>query len=423
MKLILNVPTDYMAHVLGAWLFLEEICMLEVAMCSTENRDSLGPIYEYLSLKNIASDNTSMERQLDWLLVRRVRLRSFLAEYPLQRSAFPKIIALLELSKCQLRCLDINDNSPLISAIATTVARHCTQLEVVRVGSRKLCAPLFAMCASLQNLKELTLYYYEEFDDGILNDSSSLSVTTLDLHGAFSANAQNALMTLCPKLMHYSIDNGNEAVLDNFPTTVLSIEVISCEIVHIRSLNTRLTKFSAINCDITENIIASLINSCAHLRELDLTECQMLTDVAMVMIGDAYQHSLESLILDRCGSVTSDGLSYLFQKCKAMTFLKLGGNPGPQSFAIDAALNSCVRLRTLDISDSIVTDATLGKIAAAPLAELIMVYATGYTEKGLLALMEGCTSLKYLSFQDNLINPLVKLLWLKMRPDVKFKFV
>eukprot|EP01032_Pedospumella_encystans_P008258 gene8258-9824_t len=106
-----------------------------------------------------------------------------------------------------------------------------------------------------------------------------------------------------------------------------------------------------------------------------------------------------------------------------MTFLKLGGNPGPQSFAIDAALNSCVLLRTLDISDSIVTDATLVKIASAPLAELVMVYATGYTEKGVLALMEGCASLKYLSIQDKLINPLVNLLWQKMRPDIKFKFV
>ena len=51
MNLILDLPVDYVVQLFGDWLTLHNICDLEVAMCSAQNRLRLGTILESLVLE------------------------------------------------------------------------------------------------------------------------------------------------------------------------------------------------------------------------------------------------------------------------------------------------------------------------------------------------------------------------------------
>eukprot|EP01032_Pedospumella_encystans_P008257 gene8257-9823_t len=90
---------------------------------------------------------------------------------------------------------------------------------------------------------------------------------------------------------------------------------------------------------------------------------------------------------------------------------------------ITTALENSPSLRILRLSQAIVTDAILHRIATSPLDSLFMHGSTGYTEIGVVALMNGCTYLKKLVISNTFVNPVVKLLWEASRPGLQVTVV
>ncbi len=125
MKLLFDAPVDFVVQLCSDWLTLRNICDLEAATCSTENRLRLESIYEALVLdcNQLVKNVDNMERQFDWFVNRRIRVSSLRIEYPLSRSALPKIITILKHSKTHMRHLNINENGSSLTSISVSVAR------------------------------------------------------------------------------------------------------------------------------------------------------------------------------------------------------------------------------------------------------------------------------------------------------------
>lgn len=423
MMLILDTPADFVVQLLSVWLELKHVSKLDVAMCSAENRARLGAVYDDLIVKNYSMRNmTDMEKQLDWLLIRKVRLRCVLIEHPLPRSVFSKVAALLKHSQTHLHELDNGDNDALLATIAANVIRYCPQVEVVTVSDMKLCSQFFTMLESLQNLHELTLFQCEQLDVEHLSGLTCPSLKVLTLHGNYSTTVQKAVLRMCPELVRYSILFATEADLSCVPLTVKSLSIIGCDIVQNATMKANLTTLVVDDTDLTDEAVATILAESSVLQELNLRGLGMLTDATMRFIGDKYGHCLQDLTLYKCGwDVTSDGMSYLFHKCTGLKSLKLGGSQHSDPTYICTALNKSPTLRALDIVKAAVSDVVLAKVAAASLESLVLYCNTGSTENGVLSLMEGCASLKSLAIKGECVNPLVVLLWKKMRPKLQIQ--
>lgn len=422
MNLILDTPADFAVGILSEWLKLKQLCRLEVAMCSANNRIGMGPIYEALSVENYPlNDETVMEKQLDWLLVRRIRLRWFKITQPLQRPIFSKVAALLRHSQSTLRTLDVYENEELINVIGVTAAKYCSQIETLKINRMNLTVSFFTMLGGFNNLKTLVLYQCENFGIECLNDVSCLPVCTLCMCGNFSVQIQKALLKVCPKLVSYSISIAEVVDLDELSLTVQSINVHGCGWVQAENMKADLTRIHLHGCNANDEDVASIFASCSQVQELSLQGRGALTDVSMRLIGEKYGHSLQIFSFRNCGPITTAGLNCLFRRCKALTSLGLEESAHTDSACIRTAFEHCINLRTLDISRSELTDEVLARIAAFPLETLDLRLSTGYSEVGIVALMNGCATLKLLLISNKLINPVVRLLWKQMRPKLRIQ--
>lgn len=420
MRLLFDLPVDFVADLLGKWLsHLHDVCKLENAVCSAKNRVCMGPIYEALVLENHSvEDKVNTEKQIDWFLIRRIRLSSFQILYPVPRSAFPKVAAVLKHSGTRLNSLGVDGDEELVNAISATVSHYCTHLKILRFGAMNLSTPSFAMLDCLHNLKILVIIECT-FRDDDLSCYSCPSVTELCLHGELSIQAQKAVLRMCPKLVSYSISSGKNSVdLADLPLTLQTFCAWECSFVG--NLKANLEKLSLCACTrISDDTLANIVASSSRLKELTISRGR-LTDISMRNFGDRYGRCLQVLRLYKCGPATTEGMAYLFKRCTALTSLSWEGLKHANILSITAAVMESLSLRTLNISEAVVTDEILVKIAAAPsLESLSMSTVTGYTEIGVMALMKGCTSLKYVSISTIFVTPLVKLLWKDMRPQLQ----
>eukprot|EP01032_Pedospumella_encystans_P008261 gene8261-9827_t len=366
-------------------------------------------------MKNHAmKDAWNMEKQLDWLLVRRIRLSSFQILYPLPRSATLKVAAILKHSGAQLQFLQLEENEKMVNTIAVTISQYCTNVKTLTLGDMNLCAPAFAMACCFRNLKELVIVGCTlSVED--LPTSSCPSVKELSLQGEFSIQAQRAMLRMCSNITTYSFISAGEVDLRDLPHAVQTLSAESCSF--IGTLKANLQKLVLYHCLITDNALADIVASSSHMQYLTIS-CGTLTDASMTLIGDKFGHSLQGLDMYKCGPVTVDGVDDLIKKCKGLTSLSVGINVHSDPVYIITALNN-LSLRLLDISEATVSDETLAKIAAAPLETLILRNVTGHTGKGIVALMKGCAALKCLTIRNALVNPVVKLLWQEMQPRLK----
>lgn len=383
----------------------------------------MGVIYEALSVEICLIDNVSeVEKQLDWLLVRKIRLSSLQSDYRLPRNTFTKLAALLKQSGNQLRSLFVTDNNALMITVAATIVRYCTNLEVLMVSEMELNAQFFDMCGRMNGLHELKFFRCRcDYAKDMYNILCP-SVSTLLLNGNFSTEMQRGILRMCPNLIDYSLSYAGEVELSDLPGTLQSVLILYCESLRVINSNEGLKKLQISYTPTSDDGIDKIFSSCSSLQELGLPNNWHITDVTMKKIGDVYGKSLTSLDLFECESITEDGLKYVCQKCTSLVHLTLGGCGDSDPTFIAIALDSLPSLRSLNISEAVVNYALLCRIAAAKsLQTLDVTYVSGCTEKGIMALVKGCPSLKLLAINDALLTPLVNLMWKELRPKLRIE--
>ena len=424
MSLILDLPVDYMVQLFGEWLTLRNICDLEVAMCSAQNRLRLGTILESLVLegKYPVKQKNLIEKQLDWFLVRKIRVRSLAIIQP-SMSALPKYIALLKHTSTQLLHISIcgSHNHTSLNLIATSVAQYCTGLKYLVVEDMILPVEFSATLGHLHNLKNLSLTCAEILNAELLNGIICPSVQHLRLEGDYSPQIQEKVLKMCPNLVTYYLAV-EHAELKDLPPTLESLTIEECEFIQILNMNANLKRIKIFCFPNSDDGVAGIFAFCPHVEELDLAPNDALTDLTLRRIADTYGHSLRELSIFGWNSVDSRTVNYLGTKCSKLTSLALGGACDDfDPICIIEALDSCPSLRKLEIPLSTITDEVMVKVAASPLEYLSMHSVQGLTEEGIKALVRGCASLKTIVIGDELLSPLVKFLWQELRPNLVFR--
>eukprot|EP01032_Pedospumella_encystans_P028359 gene28359-32025_t len=224
-----------------------------------------------------------------------------------------------------------------------------------------------------------------------------------------------------PNLQSYYLSS-DHAVLCDMPASLESLTVEQCNSVQIVSLNADLKKLKFC-CEDTEDFhIVGLFTSCLHLEELDLSGDWELTDTVAVMVGDTYGQTLTTLDICGCDFMSSSAINCMLEKCRLLKTLTLGGLDDEEMDpnCIIVALDNCTLLRALKYTGRIITDEVLARIAAAPLEHLEMIRVGSITDTGIKTLVNGCAQLKTITITDEAMNPLLKYMWNKLRPDLVF---
>ncbi|KAK3405633.1 hypothetical protein EUGRSUZ_K01865 [Eucalyptus grandis] len=151
------------------------------------------------------------------------------------------------------------------------------------------------------------------------------------------------------------------------------------------------------NVRVTDIGIKHLVENCRHLVDLNLSGCKNITDKSLELVADSY-NELQSLNLTRCVKLTDIGLRQILFKCSSLQSLNLYA----LSSLTDNAYNnisSLSHLKYLDLcgaqnlsDDALSCIAKCGKVVA-----LNLTWCVRITDKGVIAVAEGCVSLEFLS--------------------------
>ncbi len=141
------------------------------------------------------------------------------------------------------------------------------------------------------------------------------------------------------------------------------------------------------------------------------------------MIGATYGQTLTALDISGCESMSRSAVNSMLEKCVMLHSLTLGGmyyDFELDSTCVIVALDSCSLLRKLKYTGNNITDEVIARIAAAPLKHLALPSVNHITDTGIKALVNGCAELKRINISNKSMNPLLKFMWKKLRPDLEF---
>lgn len=88
----------------------------------------------------------------------------------------------------------------------------------------------------------------------------------------------------------------------------------------------------------------------------------------------------------------------------------------------EMVLQRLPRLQTLKANGIWISDSACDAIAASELVVLEMDDTCGYTDNGIISLMNGCSSLRKLHINQELVNSLVRKLWIEGTPQLQIVF-
>ena len=205
--------------------------------------------------------------------------------------------------------------------------------------------------------------------------------------------------------------------------TPIEIEIFSD---HVRDVYTLILK----SCTIYDKTMSLIGKRCRYLRELDLTGCHLLTDVAMESIGmnckelkrlsiegcsqvsdegvndiARYCSSLTALNMNKCQFITDESLTSIGEACQSLKELKLSWmqaitDRGIYTFSSYANVNE---MEILDLSAcrKIGDDGVIGvSERLTNLTDLSLYYCNKITDRGCIAVTHNLIKLKKLSLAD-----------------------
>ena len=89
--------------------------------------------------------------------------------------------------------------------------------------------------------------------------------------------------------------------------------------------------------------------------KISFTNCCKVGDAVLEAIGTLLGHSVETLVLYKCGLVSDEGLAYLAQHCVRLTSVDVRGCVQVTSKGIQQVLHRCKNLDTIFIPKNSLT--------------------------------------------------------------------
>jgi F-box and leucine-rich repeat protein GRR1 len=127
-----------------------------------------------------------------------------------------------------------------------------------------------------------------------------------------------------------------------------------------------------------------------HLRILDLTACERLTDAAVEKIIDVAPR-LRNLVLAKCRNITDVAVVAISRLGKNLHYVHLGHCSLITDEAVKLLVQSCNRIRYIDLGCCAgLTDASVVRLATLPkLKRIGLVKCSGITDESVLALAKA----------------------------------
>ena len=174
---------------------------------------------------------------------------------------------------------------------------------------------------------------------------------------------------------------------------------------------------------LTDVSIVALVTQCTHLRTLWISRNSNYTDESLHAIA-SHGHKIGSLNLEYCPLLTADAVKRVFAECAALRSLFLAKDDINTDWILGVASHLPSALWCLALSGNI-TDATLEAVAVRcpSLEQLDMRTCSGYTAKGMIAIVRGCPLLNTLVVpaECEVVNSSMALIWPLFRPQLEIQ--
>ncbi|KAH9927270.1 uncharacterized protein B0H18DRAFT_1003809 [Fomitopsis serialis] len=296
-----------------------------------------------------------------------------------------RTVVLLARSALYLRELDISGCTLVTDVAILELANVATELEVVRLnGLSTLTDPsVSALARSLTNLRELELC-----DLHLLTPLSIRDVWT------FSMKLQRLKLANCVHLTDKAFPYVPD-VLPARPSSLASLASFPLEEPPWTNGSRPPTWLEAL-----PPLTFSSGHKLAHLRLLDISNCQRLTDAAIIGIV-TYAPRIQHLSLSACARLT-DISAEAVSTLQHLHVLAISYVEGLTDNGVVSIVRSCAKLRSVDVSYSAcLTDLAILELATLP--QLQRLSASGLprlTDNALLFLAEHAESLQRLHFSQ-----------------------
>ncbi|KAF6807112.1 F-box and leucine-rich repeat protein grr1 [Colletotrichum sojae] len=255
-----------------------------------------------------------------------------------------------------LLALDISGDEHISDVTIKAIARHCTRLQGLNISGCRLITndSMIQLAESCRFIKRLKL-----------NECSQLQ------DNAILSFAEN-----CPNILEIDLHQCSQ--IGNEPITALI------------SKGQSLRELRLAGCElIDDSAFLSLPpnRTYDHLRILDLTSCQRLTDQSVQKIIDAAPR-LRNLVLAKCRNITDVAVNAIAKLGKNLHYLHLGHCGQITDEAVKRLVQACNRIRYIDLGCcTLLTDESVMRLAQLPkLKRIGLVKCSNITDESVFAL-------------------------------------
>jgi hypothetical protein len=169
--------------------------------------------------------------------------------------------------------------------------------------------------------------------------------------------SRTAITDVSVLLAAYECQHLNWLGLEQVPVSDLAIDVLATRRPGIMGLNLNL------NPKLTEASFQSLASKCPHLEELHLSGNDNVTDASIQALASKCQ-KLSKLTLDKCSKITDVAVKAIANKLSNLEGLNLISCTNVTDGSIQELISDCKKLKTLELTGSGVSEATLEGIRA-----------------------------------------------------------
>lgn len=432
MNLLINLPVEIVAQLFSCWLNVPEVCKIEIALGSAQHGPNLIAIYQSSTLQlNACRLPKSEAKQIDWFIRRGVKISQLHAPSSLSATDCDKVVVLLSHSASLVTSVTITGAPPNgnrhVGLILSALSVCCKHLQCIRIAGCELPDTFWQLLARSCFLINLTI----DNCTAPLNskwDVHCSSVQGLRIINEVECELEVALQKICDHMTLYKRTKADLADLGGLSSTVKTVIVKECRDTSMKgddgfALPAGLTKIEMLLSSVELYDLRDMLTKCPNLIHLNISgvNCMGFDESIICDIGNAYWKTLRKLQVVQCTHVTEASLKQLCLQCLHLEHLDISMNKHLPESVYGTVLNSSPALRCFHVNFMNISDHALRRIAEAPLEMLGMKFSKGYTEEGLMALVDGCTRLKRICVAGNVIvTPLLQRLWFRVRPNLVF---
>ncbi|KAI5781648.1 SCF E3 ubiquitin ligase complex F-box protein grrA [Peziza echinospora] len=254
-----------------------------------------------------------------------------------------------------LLALDLSGLSQLSDRTISLIADNCHRLQGLNIaGCRKITnASLIELSRNCRQLKRLKLNECE-----LITDEAVIEM------------AKN-----CPHLVEVDLHK--------------CYEITDASVAHLFTLRHLRDLHLAFCAQITDEAFAAIPNRpIDSLRIIDLTNCELITDEAVIKITSIAPR-LRNLVLAKCKNITDRGVESICRLGKWIHLLALGHCSNITDKAVQKIARSCSRIRYIDLAGCVsLTDASVMELTNLPkLKRVGLVKCQKITDASIIALV------------------------------------